>query len=112
MSGNSPPWVAKSMGMQGTLKRCSTFPWISILGMNHHGYVTTCVITAPLWVWYVPIPCTGTVLVVKGVVLNNPTHTVPMQNPSWVRRYTLTRMTTQDPSMRTLQPYCTCPLKD
>jgi len=29
-----------------------------------------------------------------------------------VRRYTLTQTTTQDSSVRTLQPLCTCPLKD
>ena len=30
----------------------------------------------------------------------------------WVRRYMLTRMTTQDPSVRTLKASHTCPLED
>ena len=44
-----------------------------------------CVITAPLSVQYVLIPCMGSVLAVTGVVLNNPACTVPMWNPRfWI----------------------------
>ena len=53
---NSPPWVTKFTGMWGTLKRCPTFPWILILGMNHHRFVTThCIVTLWLWVGIQPI---------------------------------------------------------